>query len=297
MKSQVLVLVGVLTLAGCTTVSLERHTVAQSGSAVDLRYHEVLDNLAMVASDPMALPAYSSIFAGSAQITDAGQLTSTTLWQHAVGAGSQNGFGSETLNAQVSRQVVENWTLDPIVVPEKLEAMRAACRWLIYGPDRLTPEDVALLASPLEDHSPGRHFGVAERLGRLPAGWLHVGRRKEAPAHACYKAHCGHTWVWVDADGTEGLADFTLVIQDIARVNINSPTLFYPLPLPSPLRFRTWPDYTAPDGRAFTVTATVAVAPDGRLVPDQPYYRWRADNVGADAHLRSIINASGATPR
>ena len=221
MKSWALALAG-LACVGCTAVSLNRHALAQTASAVDLRYREVLDNLAMVANDPDALPAYSSIFSGLSQVTDSGQVASTTVWQHATGAGSANGFASEAVNPQLSRQVLENWALDPIVVPEKLEAMRCACRWVLYGPERACDDCRGLLATPEEAPYPGRHFGVAGRLARLPAGWLHVGGHKDVPAGACYKAHCGHAWVWVERDGLQGLADFTLVLHDIATLNIDA---------------------------------------------------------------------------
>jgi len=298
MRPWIVILACGLGCTGCTTFSLEHHTIAQAGTASELRYREVVDNLAMVAHDPYALPVYTSIFAGTAQVTDTAQIGSTTLWQHVArtaSAGNQSGFASEALNPQnplASRSVLENWTLDPIVVPEKLEAIRCACRWVVYGPERACADCPGLLASPEQAPFPGRHFGVADRLASLPPGWLHVGRHKDVPLCAAYKSHTGDTWVWVTPDGLQSLADFTLVLQDIARINSNSPTLFYPLPLPSPLRFVTRA-YTGPDGRQFEVSALLAVDADGHLVRDQPYYRWREDNVGADAHLRSQINAAG----
>ncbi|HKI38556.1 MAG TPA: hypothetical protein VKA46_42300 [Gemmataceae bacterium] len=294
MRPWLLILASAVGCTGCTTFSLEQHVIAQAASTSELRYREVLDNLAMVANDPYALPVYTSLFAGTAQVTDSAQVGATTQWQHVLrtAAGNQSGFASEAANPQASRMVLENWTLDPVVVPEKLEAMRCACQWVIYGPERACADCPGLLASPDQAPSPGRHFGVADRLARLPPGWLHLGTRKDVPLSAAYKAHAGDTWVWVMPDGLEGLADFTLVFQDIVRINSNSPTLFYPLLLPSPLQFITWP-YAAAGGRQYELSALVVVDPDGRLVPDQPYYRWRVDNVGADAHLRSQINAAG----
>jgi hypothetical protein len=262
----------------------------------DLRYREVLDNLAMVAQNYAALPAYSSIFSGSAQITDNAQLSSTTIWTVIGAMGSKtSNFFSEAANPQASRTALGNWTLDPIVVPEKLEAMRCACRWVIYGPDR-TGDDAALLPSPDQALGPGRHFGVADRLARLPAGWLGIGGLKDVPLNACYKGHCGGTWVWVTPDGLAALSDFTLVLQNIARVDANSPTLFTPLPLPIPFTFAT-KDLELPTGKLATVTAIVSLDPGLNLMPDTPYVRYRADNPGADSHLRSVINAAGGTSR
>jgi hypothetical protein len=176
-----LTLIPALVCCGCTTAALKRHTLNQAASPTDIRYQEILDNLAMVARDPSTLPSYSSIFAGTAQITDSAQMASTTTF----GPGS----GAQVLNPQFTRATVGNWTLDPINVPEKLEAMRCACRWVVYGREAACQDCAGLLASPQQAPYPGRHFGVADRLAKLPQGWLNVGYK--APMHARYKAHSG----------------------------------------------------------------------------------------------------------
>jgi hypothetical protein len=291
MKYGMLLLTSMLACTGCTTLALERHTLLQEASPTDIRYQEVLDNLAMVAHDPAALPAYSSIFAGTAQITDTAQLVSTTTLGPGVAA--------EVLNPQFTRGVLGNWVLDPINAPEKLEAMRCACRWVVYGHDFACQDCAGLLASPEQAPFPGRHFGVADRMAQLPHGWLHVGRLLEVPAKARYKAHSGDTWVWVMPDGTEALAGFNLVLQDIARVDINSPTLQVIPPIPSDFVFPTLPPLGTPCcGQLFVNTpryavGQVSVDPCGNLMPDTPYYRTRVENVGSDPALRSQINAAG----
>jgi hypothetical protein len=279
---------------GCTTLSLERQTLAQTGTVVDMRYREDLDNLAMIAKDPMALPSYASIYAGTTQVTDNASLSSTTVWLAKGVMGSlTHGFNSEAANPQVSRAVLMNWSLDPIVVPEKLEAIRCACRWVIYGPEHACDACAELLASPEEAASPGRHFGVADDLAKLPSGWLHLGKLEDVPLNACYKAHSGATWVWVTHEGIKGLADFSLIVQNIARVDSNSPSLFASPPFPSLWKFET-ADYKPDDCLPYKVTAIVAVDENRHLVPDQPYQRNREDNIGGDPHLRSLINAAGA---
>jgi len=293
--------VAAMACTGCMMTSLDRNSVAQANTVMDLRYREVLDDAALIASCPAALPSYVSIFTGTSQITDTGTMVSTTMWQHVKAAGAQNGFASEAANPQFSRQVFQNWALDPIMVPEKLEALRACYRWVVYGPQTLGARDTSLLASPDEDPSPGRHFGVADRLQALPPGWLHVGVLKDVPAAACLTAHCCDVWVWVLPDGMPGLADFTLIMQDIARVDSNSTTLFTLPPAPSILRFATSdpPFLKRPDdpsqGRDIKLYVTVAVDPCGRLTSYLPYVKARFDNIGADAHIHAAINAAGAT--
>jgi hypothetical protein len=223
------------------------------------------------------------------------------------------GFGTEAINPQLTRTVTDNWSLDPVTAPEKLEAMRCACRWVTIGPERACTSCLGLLSSPEQDHSPGRHFGVADRLARLPVGWLHVGCHKDVPAGSCYKAHCGDTWVWVMPDGMVGLSDFTLVLQDIARVSINSDSLFYWPPPPCVYGRRSAsPDKKPPDGGgggnavakeekktpadADRSTLEVSVFTDGCncLVPAGPYRKYRFENLGGDPSFRSAVSAAGS---
>jgi hypothetical protein len=44
----------------------------------------------------------------------------------------------------------------------------------------------------------------------------------EVPVCAKYRAHEGSTWVWVMPEGMEGLSEFTLVMNDIATLDINA---------------------------------------------------------------------------
>ncbi len=299
MRPWLLILPCLLGATGCTTASLTRNTVAQGASTTELRYREVMDGLATVADNAGALPAYAAVYTGSAVVTDTEQLVSTTMWQHVKGAGSQNGFASEAANPQFTRSVGLNWSIDPLIVPEKLEAARAACRWAVYGPERLTPEDRSLLASPEQSPTPGRHFGVADRLAGLPPGWLGKGTHQEVPASACYKGHCGSTWVWVMPEGMAALAEFTVVIQDIARVYSNSPSLFAP-PVPtSAVRIVTdvgTPVGPCPDHNPGAVAVVLTVDPLHHLVPPTPYYPVRIDNVSTESHFSSKISAASITP-
>jgi hypothetical protein len=269
--------------SGCTMVSLKRHTVAQTDSAMEVRYREVLDNLALVASNFAALPSYATIYSGSASVQDTGQLVSTTTVPYSVRA--------EAVNPSFSRQITENWVLDPLLDPERMEAIRAACQWVLGGPDRLSRDSLSLLIRPQEaPPGPDRHFGVADQLARLPAGWLSVGKCSDVPACALYKAHCGATWVWVTPGGMRGLADFTLILQQIARMPINSGTLFNLPPTFTPIVFPTVD--SNPNNRIQT-TVQVVVNQSGRLVTDVPYFKVRIDDTRADSNLISILSSSG----
>jgi hypothetical protein len=281
---------------GCTTLSLERHTLDQGVSAGDIRYQEILDNLAMVARDHSALPAYSTMYAGTVSVSDSGSLTSTTAWQRLLGKGAQNGFASQGLNPQLSRTVLQNWSLDPILGPERLEAIRAMLRWSIYGRETLTAREIGLLASPDQDPSPGRHFGVLDQMEKLPVGSVRCGCLADVPACAVHKSHSGAKWVWVLPEDEGALSRLLLAVENVARVNSNSLVLFAIPTNPGAFTFTT-NSQTAPAGEpAFSVTATVAVSPGLHLAPDGHYFPWRLDNTGSDAALRSQVNAAGIAP-
>lgn len=270
---------------GCTMMSLERHSVAQTDSAIDLRYREIMDNLAMIANDPSTLPSYSSIYAGTAFVQDQGELISTTVTPWLAKAGSQ------AVNPQLNRQIGLNWALDPIVIPERLEAMRAACQWVIGGPNHVHKDSMSLLIRPEEaEAGPDRHFGVYDKLAQLPPGWLYMGRKRNVPACARYKAHCGETWVWVTPDGMKGLTDFALIIQHLARAPINSEILFHFPASYTPVMFRT----SDPANARFQTVAQVVVNPSGHLVTESPWYAFRIENAGVDSTFRSQLGAIGA---
>jgi hypothetical protein len=291
MKSWTALLLFVPVCAGCTMNSLTRQSVAQSDSAVDVRYQEIMDDLAKVADDPWSLPDYASIFSGTIFVQDQGQIASTTIWPMSAA----ELIGGQITNPSINRQISQNWTLDPIMVPEKLEAIRAACQWVLYGPGFLSPESMSLLERPQDaPRGPDRHFGVKESLQNLEKeapGWLHWGPVTNVPHCACYKAHCCHTWVWVMPDGMNGLSRFMLLVQNIARIQINSPTLFNPPLYYTPVTFLTAEG--EPTRPGIRVTAQVVVDQSGRLQTDLPYLPIRIETTGVDSAIRSAISAAG----
>jgi hypothetical protein len=267
---------------GCTMTSLERHTVAQTDAVMDVRYREAMDNLAMVADNPSALPSYATIYSGSATVQDQGQIIlNSTVPYYSV--------GSDVVNPSFQRQITQLWTLDPLLDPERMEAIRAACQWAIWGPNRVYKDSMSLLIGPQQaPPGPDRHFGVAEELAHLPPGWLKVGRHRDIPACAVYKAHRGGTWVWVTPEGMKGLADFTLVLQKIARVPINGGAVLNLPPTFSPIAFQ------CADNKAtspFQTTVQAVVNESGQLVTDFPYFKLRIDDTRADSQLISILGS------
>jgi hypothetical protein len=224
-----LVIVAVCT--GCTSLSLERHTLNQIQSAADFRYEAALNCLAQVSANPAALPSYAILVDGTTRLQDMESVSATTMWIRAL-----NGFSTQSLAPSLARQPQETWTCDPVADHTRLAAMGCACQYVLSNNGTTCSDCESILAEPysyIEPHPehadgaadkgcpPKPHYGVIKRLVSLPSGWLGCGCLKDVPARARYKAHCGDHWVWVTPEGLEGLAGFVLVLQDIATLDID----------------------------------------------------------------------------
>jgi hypothetical protein len=205
---------------GCTTLALENSTLAQIQTIGDLRDREVLHCLAQVAADPDALPSFAVSSDGTTRITDQVSFGAITTWSRAV-----NGFSMQSLSANPSRSPLGTWTVDTVGDFERLEALRCACLWALRGGPQCRA-DCEILEDPRQ-HPNGRpHFGVADRLARLPVGWIGAGGLKDVPCNARHKAHCGSTWVWVLPEHAEAFAQFELAVLDIALLDYA--TIYFP---------------------------------------------------------------------
>jgi hypothetical protein len=238
-KCSILVLAVAAACTGCATCSLARHTLNQIQTSGDYRSQEVVDCLAAVAANPEALPSFALLADGVTRIQDMESVSPITTWTRLA-----KGFATQSLAVTLSRSPQGLWTLGPVAEHEKLEALRSACRWVLYGPEHADSDAPGILADITQDPLPRPHFNVANRLERLPQGWLHIGQLKDVPLSACYKGHCGEVWVWVTADGMEGLADFTLVLHDIAT--LDSSAVYAPPPLVTMTRVVTTQPLTDP---------------------------------------------------
>jgi hypothetical protein len=279
-----------LALTGCTTLSLKRHVISQSESASDLRYREVMENLAMIYQNPATLPAYCSIYYGTTDITDTVPVSSTTTWTRTLtGVGAPfTRFSGQSLDFNTSRTIKKNWALDPTVVPEKLYAMRCACWWALFGVGNQFG-DCLTLEQYNEKFPPGAYFAVADRLRSLPPGWLRAGCRGDVPRCVAYKAECRGKFVWVEPVGMEGLSQFTIVMQEIARDNSDS--VMYPKPQTKSVELK-FPQ-CGPNGEE---KMTVYVDPNGFVTPGDGLgvlpRKIRNDNVAAGNDLKSSLSAA-----
>jgi hypothetical protein len=201
--------------AGCTTTSLERHTVHQTLSVSDIRYQEILDDFARLRANPGIMPSFATLSSGASVVTDTVSVDSATLWDQAL-----HGFSRETLTPTGRHNPDPNWTLAPVVAAPHLEALRFAFLSVLYGP----PQPGSLAYSLLgprgpNDYSP--HFNVLNDLAILQPGatWLHFTNHHEIPKNACYTGHCHDLYVSVTPEGMQALSEFTLIVLDIATTD------------------------------------------------------------------------------
>lgn len=118
----------VVALGGCTNHQLRRSTIGQAGTLTELQYQQVLNNLAMFANNPSAIPAQIALSDGSAQVTD----------------GATGGvFASlgDTSGGGVSRTVVEQWSMRPITDDTSLQLLQMAYLNALTGATRTLAND------------------------------------------------------------------------------------------------------------------------------------------------------------
>jgi hypothetical protein len=221
--------------SGCSSTSLQQYTLNQSMTVSDMRYKQVMFDLAVIAENRGKLPSFALTGGGLANVTNTVSFDSATLWAEAV-----RGFSQDTLAASGQHNPELQWTLDPIVSEPQLEALGYAFMWAIYGPPPLgtRPREVLraltlhdILYCPSEGETkrpPGYRFGVEEQLSKIPQGWVHQTDKYHIPKEAIYHAACGDTAVWVGKDDLGSLSEFTLVVLDIATIDPKS--LIIPTP-------------------------------------------------------------------
>ncbi len=291
-----IVLLSVLAFSsGCTNLALKRATLTHAESTGDVRYREVMENLAMIASNPDLLPAYSSIFSGTTDINDIGRATSASGWARIASKPFRyaSHFSTQTADFMGSRAVKDNWTLDPTIVPEKLRAMKAACRWVVFGEEH-AGSDERYLARYTTNDPRGYYFDVRDDLEGLPRDWLHiVDRRTDVPHNACYWAACGEKYVWVGPEEMGYLSTLVLVLQQIARADLEQ--AYFPKAQTRRIeKAFLLGGFTQGKATFFVDENNDLTAGENALALPR---KKRYDNVGKWSDLNSVINASAKSPQ
>ncbi len=131
--------------AGCMAVRLGQRTMHQASTLPDLQYQQVLDNLAMFAGNPSALPWHVNFREGTTQVTDSAS----------AGAAVDLGPPSNTLPQLFgSRTIVVQWGMTPVIERTELRLLRIAYRRALGLSDMPNPEFLSELAHELKNQFP-----------------------------------------------------------------------------------------------------------------------------------------------
>src|SRR4051812_38327200 len=115
-----------LACAGCTHCQLSRSTLRQANTITDLQYNQVLSNLALFHCNPDVLPHFAVVGTGGTAVTDQGTANVELEWDART-------ITRELLGLGASREVQEQWTLAPVVNPDKLRAIRCLFQLVAQG--------------------------------------------------------------------------------------------------------------------------------------------------------------------
>jgi hypothetical protein len=99
-----------LVCADRANLHLKHSTVNQASTLTQVLYQQVLDNLAMIAANPAALPWQANINSGTAQVTDNGSATLALTF----GLSQGNILRTYSPSFTGQRTIVETWGLAPV---------------------------------------------------------------------------------------------------------------------------------------------------------------------------------------
>jgi hypothetical protein len=222
MRTQLLLFAVLPLLAGCAThCSLRDNTLQTSATLTDLNYHMVLDNVALIAAHPSAMPSIAIINAGTVTVADQKTLNANATYVPTEVFSQQAGAGLPILsllfNPSCSRIVTENWSLAPVTDIDNLRRIRCAFQLVVLGRETTDCDRCLELLKRF-------YLGETDRMDcMLPTGWFHTGGKNDVPKDACYVAHSCDTYVWVMPDGLEGLTRFTMTVIDLATGKPHAP--------------------------------------------------------------------------
>jgi hypothetical protein len=141
----VILALGILVLPGCTAGRLRQRTIHQASTLPELQYQQVLNNLALFAANPAALPWHVNLREGTTQVTD------SLSGGAALDIGPPVTWFPQLLG---SRTAVAQWGMSPVIEPVELRLLRTAYRRAHGLPDGLPPEFFNELAHELKGQIP-----------------------------------------------------------------------------------------------------------------------------------------------
>lgn len=211
MKRAICAAIAATMLSGCAHTRLSRHSVKQARTLSDIQQQQVLENLALICSNPGALPHFATADGGGTRISDSANAGTRLSWNITTLTGV-------TGDAGVSTNLQENWTLNPINDPVKLDLIRCV---LLYATGRINCDGGDLCCddcvNKLNLFFKSNDWATCDLP---PPCFFRVLDREPCEDDCCVKwaEECG-TIVAVDRCRFAHLTRLTLAILDIATIS------------------------------------------------------------------------------
>jgi hypothetical protein len=122
MRAWLIIAAVAVSCSGCTAAALERRTINQASTLTELQYLQVLDNIAMFACNPDALPWHMKLTSASIQVTDQG----TATFLESILEMKPPATYTTTMTLSAQRGIVNQWGGLPAVDPEDLQLLELA---------------------------------------------------------------------------------------------------------------------------------------------------------------------------
>jgi hypothetical protein len=188
----------------------------------ELEYQQVLDNVARFHCNPDTIPSFAVPSAGTVSVLDTSGAGVSPTYSPTLTFLQQGGGALPILSLlfpfSVSRGLTDNWSLTPVTDADNLRRLRCAFRLLVMG--EATPNH-EYCAKQMKEFFAGEEAALVDYYP--PRGWYGLGRKEDVPGDACYVGCYGCTYVWVTADGMNGLATFTMGALDLATGKLRTP--------------------------------------------------------------------------
>jgi hypothetical protein len=246
---------------GCQSVDVQRQTVSMASYLTDMQYGQVMDNLALMADNPDALPHYVLALSSKCTVQYADLTNGAINWDRLTAAGSLFGLlrlDKESASTTANRLETTEWDTIPDVDPVQEILMQglyrkvlglgvppyqeAALENFFFGKPLLDLAKYQALTktiseakaegnkaktlltqiqSALDAYRPEYSLAMSEIYHSLGAGWVHVGCKKNVPKEACYVGKHNHTYVWVTPEEMTSLTHLTIAVLDIAGSDLS----------------------------------------------------------------------------
>jgi hypothetical protein len=109
-----------LILAGCAAVQVQKQTVTMASYLSEIQYGQVMDNLAIMADNPGALPYYALTQGSRSSIQLSDQTNAGLSWDRLTSAGALLGLlrlDKENVGTTLSRLGITEWDTTPDIDP------------------------------------------------------------------------------------------------------------------------------------------------------------------------------------